>query len=1310
MVWRGNDEARTEDESPAEYPLLPMQASMLFNGLAQPGAELQQVVIQPSAAHTVSGLRAGFTAAIERHAMLRTTLRWRDREHPVAQVHAASPLAWAHEQSPLPLATALPALLERDRAAGLDPSQLPVTRFTQLEAQDGEALLWTFHHAHLDGRSIQRVLTEVLRTALGGPAPRTPSPTPAIHAHAALAPALVHSATQHFAEHLRGLHEPPATPGWRHAPKPPEPATPTRTVEAAARVDALVMHPVDALAKDHQLSWASVVHGAWALLLASFGHTDDVVFGVTRACRTLTEHSRDTVGCLINTAPLRVTLDGSQTVAEFLTQVRRSLLAQRPFETLGLSEAAAASELHDPRQLVRSIVVCEAYSLEEALHQDLPETHGWHFRLVGQSAAPLTLAVNRTRDGGADVAVEYGPDVVSSAVAATLAAALGEVLGELAARPGALLSQLVAPVGHAGLAGPHSPAPASALSARLQRAFQAHGAALAVLEVETGERVSFQQLGTRAEALACELQRRGALPGDVVAAMAMRSVDTLVTFAGCALAGFVYVPVDASYPSERVHLLLEDCGARFLVGPETHTPAVSGLQPVDPARIPAGQLNTLCQDPEALAYVLYTSGTTGGPKGVCVPQRALVAHAEAITSELALAPGDRVLQFASPSFDVYLEEVVPTLLAGASVVIRDEHSGSSAERLLHVVQREGVTLLQLPTAFFNELAHHLTRAPQPLPACLRAVVIGGERANHAACKRFRAAAPQVRLFNAYGPTEVTITATCHELGAQVPDEVPIGRPIGACRAYIVDKHGRPAPQGARGELVLGGPQVALGYLNRSDETQQRFVPDPIDASRGMVYRTGDLVRVDEDGHLVFEGRVDAQVKVRGFRIELGEVERALEAHPDVAEAVATVLASPAGEPTLVAFIVSHTAADPQRIRQALAATLPAHLVPARIGVVEALPRSSTGKLDRRALTWPSDTELPSTPVGNQPASELEASVLVLFREVLADPALGLDHSFFDRGGSSIRALRLVGRIEEALHAYPTVATLITHPSPRALAHWITSAREAAAPNAELVPLNDGIEGPTPVYCLVGLHIYATIARGIRRRQVMGVYVAEELEFPGDAIRVEALASAYLRAIQQGSKPPPKILLGISFGAFVAFEMAQQLHALGTPADLIVLLDPRLPSTLEPMRFEPLLNLAARLRTDPLAVPERAFQRLQRLVERAPAAGPATPEQETWQAREAAYARALVAYEPVIRPYPGRALVYLAGDDSPAKLPRAVGMWRTLVGQGSEVTIVPGTHGTLLQDPSASHIASLMEATLRKRPSSMFAAVKTRSES
>jgi hypothetical protein len=209
---RESEDAKGHEESPAEYPLLPMQASMLFNGLAQPGAELQQVVIQPSAAHTVSGLRAGFTAAIERHAMLRTTLRWRDREHPVAQVHAASPLAWAHEHSPLPLATALPALLERDRAAGLDPSRLPVTRFTQLQAQDGEALLWTFHHAHLDGRSIQRVLSEVLRTALGAPAPSTPSPAPAIHARAALSPAL--GAQRHAA-----LRRAPAWPARATRPR-----------------------------------------------------------------------------------------------------------------------------------------------------------------------------------------------------------------------------------------------------------------------------------------------------------------------------------------------------------------------------------------------------------------------------------------------------------------------------------------------------------------------------------------------------------------------------------------------------------------------------------------------------------------------------------------------------------------------------------------------------------------------------------------------------------------------------------------------------------------------------------------------------------------------------------------------------------------------------------------------------------------------------------------------------------------------------------------------------------------------------------
>lgn len=1184
---------------------------MLFNGLAEVGAEIQQLVIRPSAG--AEQLREGFARAIARHVTLRTTIEWKGLDTPRCVQHPSSPVPWEVERHPSRLDEVVAEFLARDRLVPLDVSVLPVMRLTLLHAADGDAVVWTFHHAHLDGRSIELVLEDVLATVAGHP-PSEPSPDPALHVAGALAHDRLEAAREHYAQALAGLAEPTPLPGARSVP-----GAEHRTHEHVRRVTPEQMAQLEEHASTFGYTWATAVNAAWAIVLSKYGYTSDVVFGVTRACRHVVPTSASTVGCLINTVPVRIQLDPNERVVELLARVRRQAIDQRPFETLSLREAAASSELRDVRQLVRTIVVCESHTLEAKMHALHPETASWSFRLHGRSGGPLTLAVYRTPDGGADVIVEHDTAEIDSRMAAVLGESFVRVFVSFGEHPFRTLADSSTLASTKPIEGPSPYRGPESVGARLSKAFAEHAPREAVVDATTNEVVTYADLFQRAQVLAAALSELGCRPGQVVATIAKRSVDTVVAFVACELAGFVYLPLDPSYPPERTRFVLEDSRARVVVSADPDLELPRGVRRLAPRGLPLRPFEPPAIDPEAVAYILYTSGSTGLPKGVRVPHRALVAHADAAIATFGLTHDDRVLQFASPSFDVYLEEVVPTLLVGARVVVRDEASASSPERLLTLAEREGITLLQLPTAFFHELAWDVERRKRAIPSCVRAVVIGGERVSSTACRRFRSVAPGLRLVNAYGPTEVTITSTCFDVPENVPEIVPIGRPFGACHAYVTDLRGHVAPLGARGELVLGGPQVALGYHARDEETQRRFVPDPVDPARGVVYRTGDLVRVDENGTLTFEGRIDAQVKVRGFRIELGDVEHALESDPAVVEAAAVVLPSPAGEPVLVAFVVLDDPTVSWRdVRKNLAEHVPAHFVPSRIVVVDSLPRTAGGKVDRRAFTWPTEVSEEGVAIA-APSNPQEAAILAIFREALGDPQLGLDDGFFEHGGTSIRALRVVAQIEETLRVKPTVATLLAHTTPRALAAWCATDR-SGGPEAELVRLNDVLQGATPLYGVVGLHLYSGLARSLTRRPVYGVFIPEELDFPGMSLRVETLAASYLRVIEERAGDPPRLLVGFSFGALVAFEMAHQLHARGIPPDLVVMLDPRLPSMLDRTRLDPFRDLLAVARRDPRRVADfvmkKVAQKIEKIAER-----PKETSQEESQARRGSIASA-----------------------------------------------------------------------------------------
>jgi amino acid adenylation domain-containing protein len=525
--------------------------------------------------------------------------------------------------------------------------------------------------------------------------------------------------------------------------------------------------------------------------------------------------------------------------------------------------------------------------------------------------------------------------------------------------------------------------------------------------VECGpDRLTYAELDRRAGLLAQRLQCLGVGPEVCVGVCLERSAEFIAGLLAVLKAGGAYVPLDPAYPRERLAMVLGDARAAAVL-----TRACLA------DRLPACDARVLCLDrvpeeqgptgpnrrvaPGNLAYVMYTSGSSGRPKGVAVSHAEAVAHLDTFTRAYRFTSADRVLQFAALTFDTSLEDIFPALLAGAALVMRGPDLWSAAE-FLNLVRVLGISVINLPTAYWHELARELNdpAAGTSLAGQVRYVEVTGEAVLAEAVQRWRRSGlAGVRLVNSYGPTEATVTATVYDIPPREDSpvtSVPIGRPLMNRSAYVLDNRGRLAPVGVPGELYLGGAGVARGYLGRPDLTAERFVPDPFGPPGSRMYRTGDRARWLACGQLEFLGRADQQVKVRGFRVEPGDVEATLAAHSGVRQVAVLAREDAPGQTRLTAYVVRASGVEltAEVLRDFLRDRLPDYLRPAAYVFLDALPLTPHGKLDRRALPPPAAAPA-ALPV---PLAPLEEMLAGIWREVLAVPAVGPDDNFFDQGG------------------------------------------------------------------------------------------------------------------------------------------------------------------------------------------------------------------------------------------------------------------------------------------------------------------------
>jgi thioesterase domain-containing protein len=692
---------------------------------------------------------------------------------------------------------------------------------------------------------------------------------------------------------------------------------------------------------------------------------------------------------------------------------------------------------------------------------------------------------------------------------------------------------------------------------------------------------------------------------------------------------------------------------------------------------------------------MFTSGSTGRPKGVVVPHRA-VAHLACDTDFVRLGPGDRVALAANPAFDASTFELWGALLNGATLVVLDRDELLSPRALAAALGRGHVGTLFLTTALFHLLARE---APAALGG-LENLLFGGERADPAAVGAVLAAARPRRLLHVYGPTETTTFATWHPVAEAEPGGgVPIGRPLARVRAHVLDPGGAEAPAGAPGELYLGGPGVALGYLDDPARTAERFVPDPFSPG-ARLYRTGDRARWRADGALEFLGRLDGQVKVRGFRVEPGEVEDALRRTGLVRDAAVVAREDAAGTLALAAYVVPRGENGPAEIRRALAATLPDHLVPAWVEVLPALPLGPTGKVARGALP-------PPRPAGRAPArralTPAEERLAALWRPLLGVAEVGPDDDFFALGGHSLLAARLFGAIERELGERLPLSVLFGRSTLAGLAGALGRPREWSP----LVEVQPG-DGRAPLFVVHAADGNVLRYRALARRLGPGRPVLG-LQAPGLDGRepplhsVEELAGRYLAELRRARPTGPYHLAGLSVGGLVVFELACRLAAAGEEVGVVALFDTHL-GMVEDQPWSVrarhrVLDLPRRLRSYGSRLREGGVRlapaglrqivtewaRKGELVRWKPGAPAPVPPLTLIEACWVAARR----YAPGT--YPGRLTWYVARDN--LRLTRLFPDWGPHAAGGVEVVPVPGSHFDLVDEPHVAGIAAHLRRAL-----------------
>ncbi|MFN8481455.1 MAG: amino acid adenylation domain-containing protein [Anaerolineae bacterium] len=1047
-------EDRDDAAIEAVYPLSPLQAGMLFHNLlgVAAGVDVQQIVGVLRERLSLPLFEQAWRQAAARHAVLRTAFRWSGSEGLAQAVYREVALPIAFEDWRSVPADEQPSRLTRycrdDWRRGFALDRPPLMRLTVVQWADAEfRFVWTFHHALLDGRSYDLLLQEVFALYEAFQRGESVSPPPARPYRDYIlwlqdqAPAASAAAWRDL---LTGFAAPTPLPDIRPAaPPPPDDDYGMQELWLSEETTA----GLTVTARTIGVSVSTLVQGAWALLLSRLSGEDDVVFGVTRTCRhsALGGVGADRmIGLLINTLPMRARVRGEQAIAAWLRELRAQSLAVRAHEHTPLASVQEWSDLPPGAPLFDSIVVYENFRLDTRLKALGGAWQQRDFDVFGRTSYPLTLLAYQDRS--LLLRLKHDRARFGDTAASRMLGHLAAILARFVASPALPLdsvSLLTPEEEHQILTAWTAPWTDNAVAVCFHQVFAAQAArtpdALAVVYEDT--RLTYRDLDELSNRLAWRLRAVGIGPEAVAGIYLDRSAATVVALLAILKAGGAYLPLDVDQPAERVSRLLREARAAALV---TRRSLVERMPPIgvpvvcvddsddsaSPARLP-----NLAR-PANLAYVLFTSGSTGQPKGVAIEHRQVMAYLRGVVAALDLPASAAYALVSTFAADLGNTMIFPALARGGCLHVIASERAATPDAFADYVARHRIDCLKIVP---SHLAALLSAAEPARALPRQRLVLGGEAASPALVARVHALAPHCRAFNHYGPTETTVGVLTYPiLPADAAGPIPLGRPLPNTRVYILDSAMQPAPVGRPGELYIGGDTVGRGYIHRPDLTAERFVPNPLtgsDPRAARLYRTGDRVRWREDGVVEFLGRVDDQVKIRGYRVEPGEVAAALTQHPAVAASAATVWEDERGEKHLAAYVVPAASAVPDDLPLTLTAflrgRLPEHMLPAGIVPLDDIPLTSNGKIDRRALPPLRLAQNPPPSAYVAPRNAAEAALAAIWADLLRLERVGVNDSFFALGGDSILSIRLVAAAQRAglrltprlIFEHPTIAAL-----------------------------------------------------------------------------------------------------------------------------------------------------------------------------------------------------------------------------------------------------------------------------------------------
>jgi amino acid adenylation domain-containing protein len=1320
--------ARTGD-----VPLSFVQQRLWFLDQLEPGTSTYTIAVRRRLRGPIdrTALARALTELVRRHESLRTTFVTRNGE-PRQQIMSPEPVApEIIDLERVPAADREAVVEEHVHKEVQRPFSLargPLFRPVLLRlAPDEHELIVSIHHIVSDGWSLGliareiEVLYQAYTTGGASPLPDVPLQYAdfAIWQRQWLAGDILEAQRAYWRAQLAALPPPLELPTDHPRARQSSPAAASHDLTLPRRLaDALRQ-----LSRREGVTPFMTMLAGFKAVLARCTGTTDIVLGTPVANRNHLE-LESIVGFFANTLVLRTNLDGDPTFRELLRRVREVSLSayahqDMPFEKL-------VEDLKPDRKLGQNPLFQISFVFQSAAGAG---GRSFDFVTVG-SPFDLTLFARETAEGGLSATIEYRRDLFRPDTIARIAGHYRTLLEGAAADPDRRLSALplVDPDElHRILVEWNATTTDYPRERSIHGLFEDQAAATpdAVAVVFEGATLTYRELDRRANRLAHYLRSLGVRPERPVGLWMERSPEVVVAILGILKAGGAYAPFDLMAPPERIAFMLRDARIDVLLTQQRML-----------ARLPAEGVRSICLDADqrdiaaqpdtrlpdeatgdSLAYIMYTSGSTGEPKGVAVTHRGVVRLVRG-TGYAHFGPDEVILQLAPLSFDASTFEIWGALLNGGRLAVSPPGM-LSVDELGALLARHGVTTLWLTAGFFHQVVDQRVEVLRPL----RQLLAGGDVLSVPHVRQVLAALPGVRLVNGYGPTEGTTFTCCHRIAGEAGLErsVPIGRPIANTRVYVLDRDRQPVPIGVPGELWIAGDGLARGYVERPDLTAERFVTQRLsDRIEERLYRSGDVVRWLADGTLEFLGRQDTQVKLRGFRVELGEVESTLARHPRVRDVAVVVRPGAGGDKRLVAYLVPDGALAARDLRDLLRAKLPEYMVPSAFVLLEQLPLTPNGKVDRTRLPAPEESrERVETVV--LPCNDEERQLVAIWEEVLAVSGIGTRDNFFDLGGHSLLALRMFVRLEQSLRIRLPIATLFEAPTIEELAAVIRQGGRMGQWRSLVAIQPAGRRAPIFAVPGVGGNVlcYNDLARFMVPDQPLYGLQSRGLDGSEQPLtRIEDIAAAFVQEIREVQPEGPYFLAGMCMGGVVAYEMAQQIRAAGQEIGLLILLE-----TWPPVgTWGRLLRPGARLLTVLRLVQSRlrlyaqtwarldGRQRMKYLLGRVRMLGEMVAQRDVFRGDRSEFYQDVVnqanliayqEYEP--RPYTGRVVFFLAeGRRVIAHQDRRLA-WRQLITGDLEIQTVPGDDsGLMLAEPHVQVLARELKARIERelsRPAS-----------